>query len=82
MSEFKVVENRPELIRDTFSKGIVNRDVSAYESYMEGAQKRKQRRTQIDNSLEEINSIKQEMSEMKEMLRQLLEKIVDGHKNY
>ena len=74
MSEFKVVENRPELIRDTFSKGIVNRDVSAYESYMEAAQKRKRRRTQIDNSLEEINSIKQEMSEMKEMLRQLLEK--------
>ena len=74
MSEFKVVEDRPELIRDTFSKGIVNRDVSAYESYMEVAQKRKQRRAQIDNSLEEINSIKQEMSEMKEMLRQLLEK--------
>ena len=41
---------------------------------MEAAQKRKQRRAQIDNSLEEINSIKQEMSEMKEMLRQLLEK--------
>ena len=35
MSEdYQIVENRPELIRDTFSKGIVNRDVSAYESYM------------------------------------------------
>jgi len=72
--EFQVVEDRPELIRDTFSKGITNRDISAYNTYMDAAEKRKQRRIKIDNTVEEINNIKQEMSEMKEMLRQLLEK--------
>ena len=74
MSNFQVVEDRPELIRDTFSKGITNRDISAYNTYMDAAEKRKQRRIKIDNTVEEINNIKQEMSEMKEMLRQLLEK--------
>ena len=74
MSNFQVVEDRPELIRDTFSKGIANRDISAYNTYMNAAEKRKQRRIKIDNTVEEINNIKQEMSEMKEMLRQLLEK--------
>ncbi len=74
MSNFQVVEDRPELIRDTFSKGIANRDISAYNTYMNAAEKRKQRRIKIDNTVEEINNIKQEMSEMKEMLPQLLEK--------
>ena len=74
MSNFQVVADRPELISDTFSKGIANRDISAYNTYMDAAEKRKQRRIKIDNTVEEINNIKQEMSEMKEMLRQLLEK--------
>ena len=48
--KYQVVEDRPELIRDTYSKGITNRDTSAYEKYMESASKRKQRREQIDNT--------------------------------
>lgn len=72
--EYEVVEDYPHLIRDTYSKAITNRDVDAYNTYMSAALKRKERHTQLDKQEEEINSIKQEMSEMKEMLRQLLEK--------
>ena len=77
--EYEVVEDHPHLIRDTYSKGpITNRDVDAYEYVYVCGTKRKERHTQLDKlKEEEINSIKQEMSEMKEMLRQLLEKIVD-----
>ena len=78
-TEFQVVEDRPELIRDTYSKGITNRDTSAYNRYMVGAMARRSRHEQLDETVEEINNIKQEMSEMKDMLRQLLTNKVNGN---
>ena len=42
--DFQVVEDNPELIRDTYSKGITNRDTSAYDRYMNGALARKARK--------------------------------------
>ena len=73
--KYQVVEDRPELIRDTYSKGITNRDTSAYEKYMESASKRKQRREQIDNTTREINILKEQMSEMQDVLQQILNKV-------
>ena len=77
--DFQVVEDNPELIRDTYSKGITNRDTSAYQNYMNGALARKSRKVKLDETVEEINTIKQEMSEMKGMLRQLLENKSNGN---
>ena len=79
MTEKLIVEDHPELIKDTYSKGIVSRDVSAYEKYMESALKRKERNSKLDETVQEINSIKNEMAEMKDMLRQLLENKVNGN---
>ena len=73
--KYEVVENHPELIRDVFSKGITNRDTDAYNKYMSAAIKRKERNSKLDETVEEINNIKQEMSDMKDMLRQLLNKV-------
>lgn len=73
--KYEVVENHPELIRDVFSKGITNRDTDAYKKYMSAAVKRKERNSKLDETVEEINNIKQEMSDMKDMLRQLLNKV-------
>lgn len=77
--EFEIVEDHPELIRDTFSKGITNRDTDAYSKYMASAVKRKERNSQLDDTVEEINNIKNEMAEMKDMLRQLLTNKVNGN---
>ena len=60
--KYQVVEDRPELIRDTYSKGITNRDTSAYEKYMESASR-------------EINILKEQMSEMQDVLQQILNKV-------
>lgn len=73
--EFAVVEDHPELIRDTFSKGITNRDTDAYNRYMNAAVKRKKRNSQINETVEEINNIKNEMSEMQNVLQQILNKV-------
>jgi|TARA_A100001011_G_C14317239_1_gene848561 uncharacterized protein YdcH (DUF465 family) len=75
MTEKLIVEDHPELIKDTYSKGIVSRDVSAYEKYMESALKRKERQSRLDEVEVEINSIKEQMVEMKDVLHQILNKV-------
>ena len=73
MSQVKV-EHHPELRRDEWSKGITNVDNDAYNNYMQGALTRKQRAQILEENTKEINNLKQDMSEVKDMLRQLLSK--------
>ena len=73
MSQVKV-EHHPELTRDEYSKGISNVDHAAYSNYMQGALARKQRAATLEENTKEINNLKQDVSEVKDMLRQLLSK--------
>ena len=66
------VEGRPELERDEHSKGITNIDNDAYTKYMNGAIARKQRNAILESNTEEINNLKEDVSEIKDMLRQLI----------
>ena len=71
MTEVKV-EHHPELRRDEYSKGIANVDNDAYTKYMNGAIARKQRNAILESNTEEINNLKEDVSEIKDMLRQLI----------
>ena len=73
MSEVKV-EHHHELRRDEYSKAITNVDNDAYTNYMNGALARKNRNQTLEENTKEINNLKQDMSEVKDMLRQLLSK--------
>ena len=73
MSQVKV-ESHPELRRDEWSKGITNVDNTAYNNYMQGALARKSRNKTLEENTKEINNLKEDMSEVKDMLRQLLSK--------
>ena len=75
MSNQLVVEDHPHLVRDSYSKAITNRDIQAYENYMSAALKRKERNSQLEKQQQEINIIKEEMSEIKGMLGQIIDKI-------
>ena len=68
------VESHPELVRDEYSKGITNIDNDAYSKYMQGATARKERNITLRNNTEEINNLKEDVSEIKDMLRQLISK--------
>ena len=68
------VEHHPELARDEYSKGITNIDNDAYSKYMHGALARKERNATLESNTEEINNLKEDMSEIKDMLRQLISK--------
>ena len=73
MSEVKVA-HYPELRRDEYSKGITNIDNDAYSKYMTGALTRKQRNATLESNTEEINNLKEDVSEIKDMLRQIISK--------
>ena len=73
MSQVKV-ESHPELRRDEWSKGITNVDNDAYNNYMQGALTRKQKAKTLEENTKEINNLKEDMLEIKDMLRQLISK--------
>ena len=75
MSDKLIVEGHPELLKDSYSKGVISRDHNAYEKYMSAALSRRNRQSKLDDAVEEINNIKEEMSDMKDMLRQLLNRV-------
>ena len=71
MNEVKV-EHHPELSRNEYSKGITNIDNDAYSKYMHGALARKNRNATLQNNTKEINNLKEDMLEIKDMLQQLI----------
>ena len=64
------VKDYPNLVRDPYSKAIVNVDDNAYNEYL---QKKlvKEKMVNMDN---EINSIKQSVNEIKELLIKMADK--------
>ena len=68
------VEHHPELSREEYSKAVTNIDNDAYTKYMLGATARKERNASLMSNTEEINNLKEDMSEIKDMLRQLISK--------
>ena len=68
------VEKHPELEKDEYSKGVTNIDNDAYTKYMLGAIARKERNTTLKTNTKEINNLKEDVSEIKDMLRQLINK--------
>jgi len=68
------VESHPELIKDEYSKGITNIDNDAYTKYMHGAIVRKERNAILMSNTKEINNLKEDMLEIKDMLQQIINK--------
>ena len=68
------VEHHPELARDEYSKAVTNVDNDAYKKYMRGATTRKERNAALESNTEEINNLKEDMLEIKDMLRHLISK--------
>ena len=68
------VESHPELAKDEYSKDITNIDNDAYKKYMQSAMTRKERNATLETNTKEINNLKEDVSEIKDMLRQLINK--------
>ena len=66
------VEGHENLVREIGSNGIVNTNVSEYETYMRRIRAREQHGDQIRNACKEINNLKQELYEIKNLIKELV----------
>lgn len=72
MTQYLQVEDKQDLVRDTSSNAIVNRNRNAYEIAKKRAEDAQKQRDEIRNATREINTLKCEMHEIKNMLTELI----------
>ena len=72
MSRYLKVEGHTSLVRDVDSNAIVNTNVSEYQIYMQRVKSREQQGDQIRNAVKEINTLKAELREIKNLLKEIV----------
>ncbi len=65
------VEGHINLIRDDNTKAILNNSLSEYDNYLSLRAKKKQGSERIDNMENELKSLKDDINEIKTLLRAL-----------
>ena len=68
------VEGHESLVRDLRSNAIVNTSKNEYQLYMNRIRSREQQSDEIRNTIKEINVLKQELFEIKNLLKEVLKK--------
>ena len=68
------VEGHDNLVRDTRSGAIVNNNKSDYQIYMTRLRARQSQSDEIKDACREINSLKKEMFEIKNLIKELVHK--------
>lgn len=71
MSYIKV-QNAEGLVRDMSTNAIINTDESKYSSYLNKRAQIEDRKRQINKQSEEIDALKNEMLEIKQLLMELI----------
>jgi hypothetical protein len=66
------VEGQSDLVRETRSKAIINRNKGAYDLAIKRAKAAQVQRDELRDTTREINSLKCEMHEIKSLLQQLI----------
>ena len=74
MSDYIKVQGQSGLVRDTRSNAIVNKDKNAYNIAKRRADEAQRQRDEIRGATREINNLKCEMHEIKDMLKTLLDR--------
>lgn len=68
------VENFPDLKKDLTTGGVVNTNLDSYESYKLYRAKLLKEQAEKDTMSEEINNMKNDINDIKTMLKNLLDK--------
>ena len=62
-----------KFVRDTLSKAVLNTDINALEQYKFARDKRLQEQTILQNCVDDINSLKDDIQEIKNLLIKMSE---------
>ena len=73
----KIVEGRTDIVKDPDSGAIISIDSEAHRAAVESSKLRQLAKDQINSNTNDINSIKEELSDIKNMMRQLLGRTSD-----
>ena len=74
MSEFLKVEGHKDLVKDTKTHAVINTNRNAYLNYKNRVKEAQKQRDEIRSATREINNIKCEMHEIKDMLKTLMDR--------
>ena len=74
MTEFIKVEEHPKLVRDSYSRAIINTDVHAYEGAIKRSKNAKKQKTEMRDAVRDQNKLKSEMHEIKSLLLKLVDR--------
>jgi predicted transcriptional regulator len=72
MTNFLKVQGHASLVRDTSTGAILNNNRTEYEEYLDRKRKAEAREAEISQHTEDINNIKNELSDIKQLLQQLV----------
>lgn len=64
------VQGHMGLVRDSISKAVINTNKSDYNDYMRRAKSREMQRDSLTDAIKEINSLKQELFEIKKLIKE------------
>ena len=67
----KIVEGHPHLTRDENTNAIINSNLNEYDKYLSLRAKKKQGSERIDNMENDLKSLKDDINEIKNLLRAL-----------
>ena len=66
------VKGHSSLVRDTNSHAIFNTNRNTYELYMKNQMQKRKQQDQLRDTVREINNLKNEMYEIKELLKKVV----------
>ena len=68
------VEGQKQLVRDTRTNAIINTSKSEFEIYMTRVRAREKQGDEIRNAVKEINNLKAELREIKNLIKEVVKK--------
>ena len=74
MDKYLKVKSDMSLVRDMDSNAIVNKNQSEYDKFIRVSQKKYEEKRKFDNMREDLDSLKNDMKEIKTLLKNIMNK--------
>ena len=74
MDNYLKAESEESLVRDVDSNAIVNQNKNEFDKFIELSRKKYEERAKFDNMRSDLDSLKQDMNEIKTLLKNIMDK--------
>ena len=74
MKNYLKVKSEDSLVRDVDSNAIVNKNKSEFDKFLKLSQKKYEEKLKFDNMRSDLDSLKEDMNEIKTLLKNIMNK--------